>query len=381
MITTPPGETRPSSAADGARAAQLLLELIRLRTQQPGPDGEAGDERAFCDAVVPRLLPHRPDEVVIVDAPRKHGGPGAYLLARWGNPSRVINAHIDTVPANSGWSRDPWTPVIKDDRVYGLGACDTKGAIAAALVALGRGRPRDCALLFSGDEERGTASVDHFLAGPHAGKVRAAIVCEPTARRAGVAHRGVLAYRAELRGTGGHSSRADLEPRPLASLARLAVTLDDIARARRHDGVPGMTGLCLNLAAMPGGVAFNVIPEQAALLFSVRPWPGFDRASWDQELAAIVADIDPAIELRCEIDHTPFACPDQAAVRPLVAAHARAVGHLDFWTEAALYEQQRIPAVVIGPGDIAQAHAPDEWVAIDDLAWAVDLFADVMRGA
>ncbi len=369
------------NAADGARAAQLLMELIRLRTQQPGPDGESGNERAFCDALVPKLLPHRPDEIVIVDAPRKHGGPGAYLFARWGQPTRLINAHIDTVPANTGWSRDPWTPVMKDDRVYGLGACDTKGAIAAAIIALGRGKPNNCGLLFSGDEEHGTASVDHFLAGPHASKVKAAFVCEPTNRRAGLAHRGVLAYRAHLRGTGGHSSRADHEPRPIAQLARLAVTLDDIGRARRHDGVPGMTGLCLNLASMPGGVAFNVIPAEATLMFSLRPWPGFDRAGWDAELAAIVADVDPAIEVTCDIDHAPFACPDETLVRPLAERHASALGPLDFWTEAALYEAARIPAVVMGPGDIAQAHAPDEWVAIDDLTWAVELFADVMRGA
>ncbi|MEZ4368844.1 MAG: M20/M25/M40 family metallo-hydrolase [Kofleriaceae bacterium] len=368
------------SAVDGARAAQLLIELIRLRTQQPGADGTAGDERGFCDALVPRLLPHAPDELAIVDAPRGGGGPGAYLYARWGTPTRVINAHVDTVPANDGWTRDPWAGTLKGDRVYGLGACDTKGAIAAAIIALGRGRPRDAALLFSGDEEHGTASVAHFLASPRARGLRAAIVCEPTARVAGVAHRGVLAYRARLRGTGGHSSKADHEPRPIATLARLAVALDDLGRARLTDGAPGMLGLCMNVARLAGGVAFNVIPAEATLHFSVRPWPGFDRAGWDAELGALVRGVDPAIELTCDVDHAPFGCLDEAAVRPLVAAAARRITHLDFWTEAALYDAAGIAAVVIGPGDIAQAHAPDEFVTVDDLAWAVDLYASVLAG-
>src|SRR5204862_455505 len=108
-------------------------------------------------------------------------GPGGYVFARWGTPRLLVNAHVDTVPANSGWSRDPWTPVVDGDRLYGLGACDTKGAIAAALCAAERARPRDVAMLFSGDEERGTAAVTHFLASPRKAGIERAIVCEPTA--------------------------------------------------------------------------------------------------------------------------------------------------------------------------------------------------------
>jgi acetylornithine deacetylase len=367
-------------ADEQAKAAGLLHQLIALRTHQPGPDGVGGNERKLCEHLVPLILPKQPDEIAIVDAPRGAGGNGAYLFARWGKPDRIINAHVDTVPPNLGWSRDPWEPVTKDGKVYGLGACDTKGAIASALVALDRGRPKNCALLFSGDEERGTASVRHFLASPRARGVERVVVCEPTARRAGIAHRGVLAYRAYLRGQGGHSSKADKLPRPLAQLARLAVAIDETGRNRLDDGPAGMTGLCLNIAQIAGGVAFNVVPDEGELLFSLRPWPGFEREEWDRDLAAMARSIDRDIELATVIDHAPFACPDVDKMAPLFGKRASSVGSLDFWTEAALYQAAGIAAVVIGPGDIAQAHSPDEWVAIDDLGWAIDLFAGVLAG-
>jgi acetylornithine deacetylase len=369
------------STQEAVRAAELLSQLIALRSHQPGPDGIGGNERKLCEALVPLILPSGPDEIVIVDAPRAAGGAGAYLFARWGRPDTIINAHIDTVPANTGWTRDPWTAAISGGMVYGLGACDIKGAIAAAITALGRARPRNAGLLFSGDEERGTASIRHFLASARAGQVQHAVVCEPTSRQLGVAHRGVLAHRARLVGQGGHSSRADHLPRPIAQLARLAVALDEVGRNRLDDGAQGMTGLCLNLAQLGGGVAFNVVPTDAELLFSIRPWPGFEREMWDRDLSAMVRSIDPAIELTTVLDHAPFSCSDGPGITRVIGAPMPKQTSLDFWTEAALWEAAGIPAVVIGPGDIAQAHAPDEYVSIDDLGWAVDLYARVLFGS
>ncbi len=365
---------------------ELLSELVGFPTQQSSPDRGPGDELALCRHVAPLLEARGADEVVVVDAGRgaDDQGHGGYVYARWGQPTLVVNAHVDTVPANTGWSRDPWTATVVGDRLHGLGACDTKGAIAAAIVALDRVRPRDVALLFSGDEERGTASMRHFLSSPRRRGLERAIVCEPTARVAGVRHRGVLAYRATTRGEGGHSSRADHMQRPVATLARLAVLLDDLGRARVGDGPADMPGLCLNVAALEGGLAFNVVPTSAALTWSVRPWPGFDRAAWDRELAAMIASVErttgATIALEFVTDHAPFGV-DDAALAALVAGHARALVGLDFWTEAALYQAAGMSAIVIGPGDIAQAHAADEFVTLADLDWAVELFTHVYQSS
>ena len=112
------------------------------------------------------------------------------------------------------------------------------------------------------------------------------------------------------------------------------------------------------------------------------PWPGFDRATWDRTLGEMVASVERAagarIALELVTDHAPFGT-DDAVLASLVKAHATELVGLDFWTEAALYQAAGMTAIVIGPGDIAQAHAADEYVTLSDLDWAVDFFADVYK--
>ncbi|HEX5062852.1 MAG TPA: M20/M25/M40 family metallo-hydrolase [Kofleriaceae bacterium] len=359
------------------RAAELLAELVAIPTQQAGPDGKAGDERRLCDHLAPLLRARGADEVIVADAKRTDGSPGAYVFARWGTPRRIINAHVDTVPANAGWSRDPWKPHIENGRLYGLGSADTKGAIAATLVALDAVKPTNAGVLFSGDEEHGSRVMHAFLQSKYAKDVKQAIVCEPTARTAGIRHRGVIGQTATLEGEGGHSSKADYMPKPLLQLARLAVAINGLGLARLHDGPAGMTGICLNIAALHGGVAFNVIPQRGQLEWSLRPYPGFDRAKWDEDIAAAMHAVDPKIVLAGSVDHAPFQCDKLAdAVKPFVEK----IGGLDFWTEAALYEERGIDAIVVGPGDIGHAHAADEYVTLEDLDWAVELYRSLLAG-
>ena len=106
----------------------------------------------------------------------------------------------------------------------------------------------------------------------------------------------------------------------------------------------------------------------------MRPYPGFDRASWNREVAAIAAAIDPGIAITADVDQPAFACAHRAALRALVEPFVRELVPLQFWTEAAMYAAAGIDAVVIGPGDIARAHSADEFVELADLGWAVDLF-------
>jgi acetylornithine deacetylase len=357
------------------KAADYLAELVKFPTQQAGADGKAGNERAICEYLVSLLKKQGPDEITLGTAPRTEGGDGAFVFARWGTPKRVVNAHVDTVPANAGWSRDPWQPHIADGKLYGLGSADTKGAIASTLVALDQHkRPKDVGVLFSGDEEAGCGVMRAFLSSSHIAGIREVLVCEPTARRAGIAHRGVLAQTATLHGPGGHSSKADFLPKPLAQLARFAVALDDCGKRRLHEGPAGMTGTCLNIADLRGGVAFNVIAAKGELEWSLRPYPGFDRAGWEAEIAELARAIDPniAITTNQSLDHVPFSCDTLAEfARPFV----RESGPLDFWTEAALWMTAGIDAIVIGPGDIAQAHAADEFVELADLDWFSGLVA------
>ena len=173
--------------------------------------------------------------------------------------------------------------------------------------------------------------------------------------------------------------------RPIATLARLAVLLDDHGRANVGGGPAGMQGLCMNVAGLDGGIAFNVVPTTGVLTWSLRPWPGFDRAAWDAALAEMIASVErdtgARIALEFVTDHAPFGTNETGdpLLASLVKGHATELVGLDFWTEAALYEEAGMTAIVIGPGDIAQAHAADEFVTLDDLAWAIELFRAVLR--
>jgi acetylornithine deacetylase len=204
-------------------------------------------------------------------------------------------------------------------------------------------------------------------------------VCEPTGCRAGTRHRGILLVEAELRGPGGHSSRADELPAPLAELARLAVAWDDWAKKQRELGPLGFRGMCYNVARLDGGVAFNIVPAQARLTVSVRPPPGTDVRAVYGQLAAIAREVAPSAGLSSPVENAPFATRDLAGFGELLGDLVHKPIDLAFWTEAALLGEAGVDSVVFGPGEIAQAHAADEWVAIAELERARAVFTKLMR--
>ena len=355
-------------------AVQLLCDLIGYDTRSPG-----GDELAICSLLADKLRDLGADRVHLetVDRPE---GPCAYVAATFGRPHLLINAHIDTVPANAGWSTDPWVASVRDGRVIGLGAADNKGAVASILTTIVRQRPRDTTILFSGDEELSGLCMRAFLSGPHCKGLHHAIVCEPTGRRIGVAHRGMRAYRARFSGRGGHSSLADSLPKPMVRLAQLAVAVDELGSQLADVGTPQLSGFCVNIAAVNGGVAFNVVPKEAELLFSIRPPPGLPNDVFDTPLERLRRAVDPEIAIDATVEHPAFNCLDLPALEQLLGPSCGPTTSLDFWTEAALLAERGIDAVVVGPGEIEQAHAADEFVSIADLEWATELFCHVFKG-
>jgi acetylornithine deacetylase len=368
---------KAAPSGSSVSVGDLLSRLIAAPTHNPG-----GDELRLARMLEGELLARGADAVELVEVPRQ-GTTGAYVLARFGTPRLLVNAHLDTVPPNAGWSADPFTArrvsTANGDRIVGLGAADTKGAIAAILGALDELRPRDVAILFSGDEERETTCMRDFLASGRAAAVARAIVCEPTGLRVGTRHRGIVTLELARKGQGGHSSRADSLPRPIADLARAAVALDEWARARVEEGPSGFRGTCMNIAQLDGGVAFNVVPEAARLVASFRPAPGADVPALRRELTAICAAAVPEATITWPLVCAPFATHDLGGFFPFLGARVEAPLDLGFWTEAALLSAAGIDAVVIGPGDIGVAHAPEESLSVADLEAARAMFVEVWR--
>lgn len=348
-----------------------LGALVAIDTQNP-----TADERPLAEMLAADLRDLGATSVEILEVEGHFS-----TFARFGSkPARLLlNAHLDTVPANTGYNTPPLTLTRKGDRVYGLGAADIKGAIACILQALHSaraiGRPADgVAVLFSGDEERGGTCMRDFLKTGRAAGIERAIVSEPTNLRIGQRHRGVICAEVSTQSPGGHSSRADDMPAPIAILSRAAVALDDLARRLRHEGPVGYQGICMNVATINGGVAFNVIPTRATLQICYRPAPGAD-------VPALLATVETAIRtatapasIEYTIDHVnpPFATRNLDGFAQLLGDRVSTPIDLSFWTEGALLVEHGIDAVVFGPGDIAHAHAADESVAINELTGAHD---------
>jgi acetylornithine deacetylase len=353
--------------------ADRLAELVSYDTQNPD-----GEERPLVQRLAAELRGLGAASVEEVEV-----GDHAYVYARFGRePPRVLlNAHVDTVPANSGYTSPPHLLVRRGDRLHGLGTSDTKGAIAAILEALAIGPVRrPVGVLFSGDEERSGTCIQAFLNSEAARGLERAIVCEPTRCRVGVRHRGIGAATAALEGPGGHSSRVDDLVNPMAVLARGAVALDEMGASHKGKGPPGFQGIHLNVAALDGGIAFNVVPTRGVLSFSLRPAPGasVDELLGEAERRVRAATAPHQVTWTVAAASPPFATRDLESFRPLLGDHVAGALDLGFWTEAARLSERGIDAVVFGPGGVDQAHAADEYVEIAELETARAAFSAVL---
>lgn len=305
-----------------------------------------------------------------------HGDGAVSMLAVRGQPRRVFNVHLDTVPASPAWSADPHRLRVEHGRAIGLGACDIKGA-AAGLLAAAATTAGDAAFLFSTDEEANDARcIPAFLASSH-GFVEA-IVAEPTRCEAVLAHRGISSVLMKFRGAAGHASGADaLHASALHEAMRWGGAALDLVEGEAHQRFGGLTGLRFNIGRVEGGIKANMIAPAAEVRFGFRPLPSM---SIDALHAGFRSVATPgAVEHYEETFRgPPLPAGDIAEAerlrldaRNLADALDLPIGNaVDFWTEASLFSAAGLTAIVYGPGDIAQAHTANEWVSLDQLETA-----------
>ena len=300
-------------------------------------------------------------------------GAGAVsMLAVRGNPRRLFNVHLDTVPDSPHWSADPHVMRRLDDRVVGLGVCDIKGA-AAALVAAANAGDGDAAFLFSSDEEANDPRcIAAFLA--RGIPYDAVLVAEPTMGEAVLAHRGISSVLMRFKGRAGHASgHQDAAASALHQAVRWGGRALDQVQSLAHARFGGLTGLRFNIGRIEGGIKANMIAPEAELRFGFRPLPSMDI---DQLLATFAGFAEPAAAHFEETFRGPSlpsgdiarAEERRLAARDLADALELPIGNaVDFWTEASLFSAGGYTALVYGPGDIAQAHTADEFVTLEQL--------------
>ncbi len=340
-----------------------LERLVAFDTRNPPRQIAADGIFAYLQSVLPGFVHQITD----------YGDGAITLLSTRGAPRRVFNFHLDTVPAAAGWSSDPHALQVRDGRAVGLGACDIKGAAAAMVVAANTTRG-DLALLFSSDEEANNPRcIGGFLDTAHG--FTSAVVAEPTLAQARIMHRGIVSAQARFRGIAGHASErralADSAVHRAVDWSHAALTF---ARAQQAQRFEELEGLPFNLGRIDGGIKGNVIADACAIRFGFRPLPS---QSVD-ELFAMFRAMAPPAQLAGfeELFRGPPLPAGQGAVAQQQLSEARELASslglpigpaVNFWTEASLFSEAGLAALVFGPGDIAQAHTADEWVSLEQL--------------
>jgi len=316
-----------------------------------------------------------------------HGDGAVSLFAVRGTPSYLFNVHLDTVPSSPDWTASPHALRIANGRATGLGACDIKGA-AAGLIAAAQASKGAAALLFTSDEEANDARcIDAFVKREHG--FTDVIVAEPTMCEAVLAHRGISSVQLKFKGEAGHASgQGALHASALHQAMRWGSRALDFVESQSHQRFGGLTGLRFNIGRVEGGIKANVIAPEAEVRFGFRPLPsqdidalhatfgGFaDSGSIERYAETFRGPSLPAGDV-AEAEERRLASRDFAEGLGLPIGNA-----VDFWTEASLFSQAGLNAVVFGPGDIAQAHTADEWVALEQLEFAANTYLRLMESA
>ncbi|HVW69333.1 MAG TPA: acetylornithine deacetylase [Steroidobacteraceae bacterium] len=345
------------------------------------------------------------------DNERRKANLFATLAAGDASGGIVLSGHTDVVPVDGqDWSRDPFKPAIIDGKVYGRGSADMKGFIAVVLAAVPEmiGKPFHLALSY--DEEVGCLGAPRLLEDLRSAGIRpeGCIVGEPTGMALVNGHKGASVHRCKLLGRAAHSARAPQGVNAIAYAAKLITRIEEIAARlreseKRHPGYD-ITHTTLNIGVITGGVASNIVAERCEFRFDIRHLPWTQPSSIIGELetfaaeellpemrgiapeASITFDLVGAVPALATDASAPLvtrvarllaaASPNQPqATRPAATArnppplqHQVAPVQVGFGTEAGLFAAAGIPAVICGPGSISQAHRPDEFVTLEQLA-------------
>jgi acetylornithine deacetylase len=318
----------------------------------------------------------------------------ANLFATLGDgraPGLVLSGHTDVVPVEGqAWSSDPFTLTEREGRLYGRGSADMKGFIACALAAapdiLAANLPSAVHLALSYDEEVGCLGVRGLIRDLQEAGIQPAgcIVGEPTLMQPIVSHKGTWRLRCCVRGREAHSAMTTHGVNAIEYAAELVIFMRRIAarfmREETRDEAFPVPYSTIQTTLLSGGTAANIVPKDCEFTVDLRTMPQTSFDALHQEIREFAASLDA--QMKRQFPETGLALEFLAGVpafviedtAPIVAYARRlartqgAGGKVTFGTEAGLFTDAGIPSVVIGPGNIDDAHRPDEYVSLEQLA-------------
>lgn len=367
-------------------ALALTRALVAIDSRNPSLVAGGPGERACADVLAATLTQWGfRVELQATDTARPNV---IARIGRAGGRTLLFNGHLDTVGVE-GMVHAPWDPVVRDGRLFGRGATDMKGGVAAmcaaALRAADAGVDGEVIVAAVADEEYESIGTRALIA---AGvRADAAIVTEPTRLAICPAHRGFAWIELVVHGRAAHGSRYDIGVDAITLAAAVLTELDryqrDVLTARAH---PLLGRPSLHAAIISGGLGLSTYPDRCSVQIERRTLPGETAADFAREVEEACTRVRAqGIPLEAEIVPGFAQLPnDVAASHPVVRALAKSLeglggsatlAGLPCWTDAALLSAAGIPAICFGPGDIGLAHAAEEYVKVAEIGRTVDVLS------
>jgi acetylornithine deacetylase len=302
----------------------------------------------------------------------------------------ALSGHVDTVPVEGqAWTGDPFALRRRDGRFFARGSCDMKGFVASCLAAVPdfQAMPlvRPLHLFISYDEEVGCGGVQRLIEdlGESGLRPDLCVVGEPSSMKPVLAHKGKVNLNVSVRGRPGHSSEPSKGVNAVQAAGEAIAWVAREARRLAAEG-PFEDGFdpphtTIHVGTMQGGTILNIIPESAGFTMEWRCIPGDSPHRHIERMQAWIAEtiepamqaVDPACGFAYEIalEMPGMALPADHALATVVKqlAGSNSAGKVAYGTEGGFFENAGIPTIICGPGDIAQAHQPDEWIAESQL--------------
>ncbi|MDC0267890.1 M20/M25/M40 family metallo-hydrolase [bacterium] len=368
-------------------AGRLLMDLIAIPSVNPA---FSNDDAMIGEGRVAQFLAERSREIGLGVRWQSVSGGRRNLILQYQPKHRprhrlLLAPHMDTVVASPA----QFEPLMQKGRIYGRGACDTKGSIASMLDALaqlvrGSNRPRDTAIHMACmvDEEHGQMGSRAF-----ARRCKAydyAIIGEPTSNQLVTAHKGVMWFQLHTSGRAAHGSRPQLGISAIAQMAKVVSFLEGDYRAEleriRH---PLLGPGTVNVGIIKGGVQPNIVPDKCSIWVDRRTLPGESYQAIARHLLhalkqrGVKASIEYRLGADCPALETSHELPwVKQCLHQLKQKEARGV---DFFCDAAVIAQRGTPCAVFGPGSIDQAHTANEWISMRSLDTCVGHYLRFFR--
>lgn len=364
----------------------LLADLVSINSINPdlvpGAPGEAQIAHYIAD-----WLEHADLEVELVES--VSGRPNVVGTARGtgGGKTLLLNGHMDTVGVTG--MHDPHRSRIEAGRLYGRGAYDMKGGLAACMLAVARARKERLRgdVIFTAviDEEYASLGTMELAKRFHAD---GAIVAEFTELQLILAHRGFVWLEIETIGKAAHGSRPDLGVDAIVKMGKILSEIDSLdQRLRANPTHPLLGSGSLHASLISGGQELSSYPERCLLSVERRILPGETPQSVEAELVGIIEDVqrsDPSLHatVRRGIDRSPLETrEDEEIARAIQAASVQVLNHplpvrgVPFWTDAAVLAAAGIPSVLFGPAG-SGAHAVEEWVDLQSVRTCAEIYVE-----